>query len=158
MEKTNKENTLYLPIKQTYFDQIVAGTKKEEYREVKDTTYKKYLVVNKDGCILYRDSVKVDEANVDECGLSAFNGGVFPFDAIPYKYLSLAVGYAKERDKALVEVTGITFEIEKNQEGKDMVFTLDGEEKVVFTDDGPAAFWMIVYHLGKVVELHRKGE
>ncbi len=28
-----KENTLYLPIKQVYFDAIIAGTKKEEYRE-----------------------------------------------------------------------------------------------------------------------------
>ena len=27
-----KENTLYLPIKQIYFDQIIAGTKKEEER------------------------------------------------------------------------------------------------------------------------------
>ena len=38
MEPT-KENTLYLTIKQVHFDQIIAGTKKEEYREIKDTTY-----------------------------------------------------------------------------------------------------------------------
>ena len=30
METPAKENTLYLPIKQVYFDQIIAGTKKEE--------------------------------------------------------------------------------------------------------------------------------
>ena len=35
MTQATKENTLYLPIKQVYFDQIIAGTKKEEYREVK---------------------------------------------------------------------------------------------------------------------------
>ena len=39
MEQPTKANSLYLTIKQVYFDQIVAGTKKEEYREVKDTTY-----------------------------------------------------------------------------------------------------------------------
>ena len=40
MEPT-KENTLYLPIKQIYFNAIIEGTKKEEYREIKDTTFKK---------------------------------------------------------------------------------------------------------------------
>ena len=32
--KPTKENTLYLTIKQVYFDAIVAGQKKEEYREI----------------------------------------------------------------------------------------------------------------------------
>ncbi len=48
MEST-KQNTLYLTIKQVYFDQIVAGTKKEEYREIKDITYKKYLACDENG-------------------------------------------------------------------------------------------------------------
>jgi hypothetical protein len=48
MELT-KDNTLYLTIKQVYFDQIIAGTKKEEYREIKDTTYKKYLACDEEG-------------------------------------------------------------------------------------------------------------
>jgi hypothetical protein len=30
-----KENTLYLPIKQVYFDAIISGTKNREYREIK---------------------------------------------------------------------------------------------------------------------------
>ncbi len=45
MEAPNKENTLYLPIKQVYFDQIIDGTKKIEYREVKEgTTANRYLI------------------------------------------------------------------------------------------------------------------
>ena len=47
--KPTKENTLYLTIKQVYFDAIVAGLKKEEYREIKNTTYKKYLEVDEEG-------------------------------------------------------------------------------------------------------------
>src|SRR5699024_6338364 len=35
MEQPTKENTLYLPIKQIYFEQIIAGTKDKEYREIK---------------------------------------------------------------------------------------------------------------------------
>lgn len=45
METPTKENTLYLPIKQVYFDQIIAGTKKEEYREIKEgITANRYLL------------------------------------------------------------------------------------------------------------------
>ncbi len=36
---------LNLIVKQVFFDQILAGTKKEEYRDVKPTTMKKYLRV-----------------------------------------------------------------------------------------------------------------
>lgn len=53
MEKPTKENTLYLPIKQTFFDQIVAGTKKCDYREIKDTTYKKYLDTDEFGGVYW---------------------------------------------------------------------------------------------------------
>ena len=35
MTEPTKDNTLYLPIKQVYSDQIIAGTKKEEYREIR---------------------------------------------------------------------------------------------------------------------------
>ena len=38
-----KENTLYLPMKQVYFDAILKGEKTEEYLEIKETTFKKYL-------------------------------------------------------------------------------------------------------------------
>ena len=38
-------DTLYLPIKQVYFDQIIDGTKKEEFREIKvGITANKYLM------------------------------------------------------------------------------------------------------------------
>ena len=59
----------------------------------------------------------------------------------PYKYLSLAVGYAKERDTAVVEVTDITFHPEMIRE--------DREGKPCF------AFWIIEYHIGRIAEVHR---
>lgn len=50
MEAPTKENTLYLPIKQVYFDQIITGTKKEEYREIKEgITANRYLLKDKNG-------------------------------------------------------------------------------------------------------------
>lgn len=135
-EKPTKENTLYLPIKQIYFDQIIGGTKTEEFREIKDTTVKKYLLIGHDG-------KPVKNPEVTELGkeyfIEDYNGGRFPFLPKPYKYIALAVGYNKERDTALVEVTGSRFLHDR-----------------VFND--LITFWQIVYQIGRIVELHRKGE
>lgn len=50
MEAPTKENTLYLPIKQVYFDQIIEGTKVEEFREVKyGITANRYLLKDENG-------------------------------------------------------------------------------------------------------------
>lgn len=137
MEQPTKENTLYLPIKQIYFDQIVEGTKKTETREIKEgITANRYLLKGRDGRYAIDSSV-ADPGK--EYYLDDYNDGKFPFLPRPYKYLSLAVGYAKERDTALVEVVGFSFEpylVRKNL----------------------YAFWTIVFHLGKVVELHRVSE
>lgn len=40
---------LYLPIKQVYYDAIMAGRKVQEFREVRPTTIKKLLQLDKDG-------------------------------------------------------------------------------------------------------------
>lgn len=134
MEPPTKENTLYLPIRQIYFDQIAEGTKKTECREIKEgITANRYLLKDEDG------RYALDESAADprkEYFIDDYNGGRFPFLPRPYKYLSLAVGYARERDTARVEVVGISFEPHLIR--KDLY-----------------AFWTIVFHLGKVVELHR---
>lgn len=77
-----KENTLYLPIRQIYFDQIIEGTKTEEFREV------------------------------------------------------------KEGDTATVEVVGFSFKPE--------MIRCDRDGNPQF------CFWVISFHLGKVIKLHRK--
>ena len=107
MEAPTKENTLYLPIKQVYFDQIIQGTKKEEYREIKEgITANRYLLKDDKGkYVLNPDVTQPDK----EYFIDDYNNGNFPFVPKPYKYLYLAVGYAKERDTALVEVDGFRF-------------------------------------------------
>lgn len=132
-EAPNSYNTLYLPIKQVYFDQIIEGTKKIEYREVKDTTAKRYLI--------YEDGKpKLNQETTDptlDYYLDDFNGGKFPFVPKRYKYLSLAVGYSKNRDTAIVEVEKITF-------APDMI------RAKMF------CCWIEEFHIGRVVEVHRK--
>jgi hypothetical protein len=154
MEKSTKENTLYLPIKQIYFDKIVEGDKREEYREIKDTTYKKYLD-NTDGALDY-DSDLIDDNDEMLGDPYVYNKGKYPYYATEYKYLSLAVGYAKERDTALVEIADITFQVMRDQYGQEIIFDLSNEGNVTFTPQGHCAFWEIVYHLGKVIEVKRK--
>lgn len=130
----NKE-ALYLPIKQVYFDEIIAGNKNAEYREVKEgITASRYLL--KDASGKYVPDPEVTEPG-KEYFIDDYNNGKFPFMPKKYKYLALAVGYAKERDTAIVEVTGYSFE-------PDMI------------RNNRYAFWTIVYHLGKVIEVHRK--
>ena len=135
MEVSTKENTLYLPIRQVYFDQIIAGTKKEEYREIKEgITANRYLI--KDIKSKYALNPEVTDSN-KEYYVDDYNNGNFPFLPKPYKYLYLAVGYAKERDTALVEVDGFRFI--PNMVRANLY-----------------AFWQIAFHIGRVVEVHRK--
>ena len=118
----SKENTLYLPIKQIYFDAIVEGSKKEEYREIKPTTYKKYLECDENGYPYFDDElIDIDDPLCDD--INVWNNGVYPL--IPndnHKYLHLAVGYNKERDEALVEITDVSFEPLSDEDGKPFRF------------------------------------
>ena len=141
MEASTKQNTLYLPIKRVYFDEIVSGVKGCEFREIKEgLTANKYLLRKEDksGYILNPECTKKGK----EYFIDDYNGGKFPFLPRRYKYLYLAVGYAKDRDTALVEVKDISFEADMIRADR------SGKPKY--------AFWGIVYHLGKVVELNRK--
>ncbi len=132
-EAPNEMNTLYLPIKQVFFDEIINGTKKIEYREVKSTTAKRYLeYVDGKPCL----NPECTDSSL-EYYLDDLNGGKFPFVPKQYKYLSLAVGYNTNRDTAIVEVEKITFKPEKIRADK-------------------YCFWIEEFHIGKVLEVHRK--
>ena len=126
-------NTLYLPIKQEFFDAIIKGTKKIEYREVKETTAKRYLYF--DGK-MPRLNTEVTDPTLDYY-LDDFNGGKFPFVPKQFKYLNLAVGYSKNRDTAIVEVEKITF---APVEIRAKMFCL----------------WIEEFHISRVIEVHRK--
>lgn len=72
-------NILTLIITQANFDKIISGEKKIETREVRPTTEKKYVVINKEGAIV---------------------------DVLVYDAIRFYVGYNKDRDSALVKVEG----------------------------------------------------
>jgi hypothetical protein len=135
MEEPNKENTLYLPIKQVYYDQIINGTKDKEYRMVGyGITANRYLLKDKDKHYIL--NAECTESG-KEYSIDDYNNGNFPFMPKPYKYLYIAVGYAKQRDTATLEVTDITFEPAERIRG------------------GLFCSWNAVYHIGKIIEFHR---
>ncbi len=157
----NEKEILYLPIKQVYFDQIVAGTKREEYRDITPTTFKKYLDCDDygnpwiDDEVLNEDDLSFYDADL----LIACKDGKFPFYfREDIKYLKLAVGYAKERDMALVEVTGITACIGKDKDGNPARFDFDVKGNVIPHEKGKFCMWQVVFHLGKIIEVHRKSQ
>lgn len=129
----NNGNTLYLPIKQEFFDAIIKGTKKIEYRELKETTAKRYLMFANGKPLLNQE---VTDSTLDYL-LDDFNGGKFPFKPKQYKYLHLAVGYSKNRDTALVEVDKISF-------------APSGIRAKMFCS------WVEEFHIGRIIEVRRK--
>ena len=126
---------LKLIIKQCYFDEIIKGTKKQEFREVKPTTIKRLLQLDKDG-------YEVE----DEKG-----------NAIPIRYdaLQLYVGYAKNRASALVEVKSAYCKIVTDKKGEPIIYEHGTDKK------GNPLTWVIeqvVYNLGKVLAYKSKGQ
>ncbi|WP_455072275.1 hypothetical protein [Prevotella melaninogenica] len=127
--------TLNLIIKQCYFDEIIKGTKKQEFREVKPTTFKRLVQLDEDGYELE-----------DE------NGNAIP---IQYDALQLYVGYAKNRASALVEVKSAHCEIVTDEKGEPIIYECGTDEK------GEPLVWVVeqvVYNLGKVLAYKPKGQ
>lgn len=117
-------------IKQHWFDEILAGRKKKEYRELKATNVKKLVKLRGDG-----------ELILDE------NENAIP---IHYDAMLLFVGFSKVRDSALVEITG---------EKEEMYLNEKGEEIFEVLEDGTRFYpSQIAYDLGRVIckEVHPK--
>lgn len=155
-----KENTLYLPIKQEYFDAILNGTKDKEYRAIGLNTVRKYIQnrkVNGETQLLCNfDLISNENFDLYANDYMFYNDGVFPYVPKEIEYLDLAVGYNKGRDTMTVEVVDITFEPSRDNEGKVAAIFYDEVGKVVRDENGDFTIWYIVYHLGEVMETDLK--
>lgn len=106
-EQLQKEGkaVLSLIIKQQYFNEILNGDKKQEFREIKPSTEKKYVIFEEDGY-----------PQEDE------DGNCVP---IHYDYLLLYVGYNADRDSMLIECTGAHCECILDEEGEPEFYFID---------------------------------
>ena len=120
----NKEKkVLTLIIKQKYFDAILSGRKVQEFREIRPTNERKYVLLDEKGYAILDDNQ----------------------NCIPVKYdaIRFYVGYQKDRDTALVEVLSAYTEILVDDKGKPIVYDYEGEDYWAER---------VVYNLGKILE------
>lgn len=128
-------NILTLSIKQKYFDEIIAGTKKQEFREIRPTNSKKYFryVLNGKEYDSY-ETLPPEDEEPGELGIK-----IIKYDAIKF----LTGDYKGKRSYAVVEVLNGDIEIFTDENGNDIIYTYKGKEYYAA---------QMVYDLGKVLE------
>ncbi len=143
---------LNLIIKQVYFDQILAGTKKEEFREVRPTTFKKYLRYTCCG----EEFEDIDDIPDEEPYKSELEKDGFDVAVIPYDALRLYVGYNKNRDSMLVEVKDTILEFFVDEKGEPIEYTYTDKKGETTT----YLACQMIYQLGKIIEkdIHPKNQ
>lgn len=103
-------NILTLSIKQIYFDEILAGKKTHEYREIRPTNAKKYITYLCGG-----KEYKADEELPEE--------GEIELKPIKYDAIKFLTGeYKGKRPYAIVEVKGAEASILTDEDGNDIVY------------------------------------
>ena len=126
-------NILTLSVKQIYFDEILAGKKTHEYREIRPTNAKKYITYLCGG-----KEYKADEELPEE--------GEIELKPIKYDAIKFLTGeYKGKRPYAIVEVKGAEDSILTDEDGNDIVYEHQGEEYLAAQMD---------YTLGEVLETH----
>lgn len=126
---------LTLSIKQKYFDEILAGKKKQETREIRPTNAGKYIYYHTEGKDYTTKEVEDIPDDVD-----------VELKAIKYDALKLLTGaYSGKRPYIIVEVKDANPYIITDEEGSDVVYEYEGKEYLLAE---------IVYDLGEILEKH----
>lgn len=154
-EKRHKRG-LRLYLEKYEFDAIQNRTQNKLCRGISDATFGQYIEnENVDGALHFSYNNKlINEEYFDLYGINLYNynDGKFLFDPKDIKYLALYEYKFSFNDKITVEVTGISFEPSKNEDGSDCRLTYCMERKGIIGDaDGELTMWYIVYHLGEIV-------
>lgn len=161
----NKDNSLYLTIKKEWFQEIIAGRKDKEYRDLTPTTENRYLE-KENGDYYCNDSLPQDYP-LEEIYIDTFNDGIFGFVPRDFEYLRLAVGYRKDRQTAVIKIRALSFEPIFMDNGQVLRFNWEDipEDEELLSEKGWEAyynpkgkncFWRFVIHLDEIVELDGK--
>lgn len=118
-------SNLTLSIKQKYFDEILAGTKKVETRELRPKTSAKYLEFDKDGNLVFAENEAIKT--------KAFKTITF-----------LTGAYKGKRPKMVVEVIGSEVVLYEDEKGELITLQDENQEEYIAS--------VIEYKLGKVIE------
>ena len=122
---------LTLSIKQKYFDEILAGTKKQEYREIRPNNFARYCRYVYNGNMYETDEGLPAEAEIE----------VVP---VAYDALKLLTGeYKGKRPYVIIEVDGAEVQLLTDDNDQDIVYEHDGKEYLAA---------QICYTLGDIIE------
>lgn len=113
---------LSLIIKKKFFDKIISGEKKKEYREITPRTEKRYCELGEDGFCKEIDGVFIPRH----------------YDAIRFN-----VGYNKDRESALVKVNGAEIFLIEDENHEIITYDYNGETCMAA---------QVVYDLGEILE------
>lgn len=109
----------------------MSGSKKKEYRTIKDTTASKYLKNKRENgeLLLYYNPDLISEEKFQQYSndIMYYNDGVFPYMPKDINYLDLKVGYQSDRESMTVEVVDISFQPAMDKDGNVMRFHYDNE-------------------------------
>ena len=126
---------LTLSIKQKWFDEILAGKKTQEFREIRPTNAKKYIYYVLNGR---------QYANDDELPNESEEPGDIDVQPIKYDAIKFLTGtYTGKRPWALVEVKDAHVDLFCDEDGNDIVYEYNGKEYIAA---------QITFDLGKVLE------
>ena len=135
-------NILTLSLKRKYFDEILAGTKTHEYRDVRPSNTKKYVHLLCEGKFYEDDDPAFDDVSFDS-----------PVEIVAKKYDAIKFytgAYSGKRPYMLVEVKEAEAIIMTDENGEDLILVDgNGEEYLAVTVD---------YTLGKILEVNENPE
>lgn len=128
---------LTLSIKQKYFDEILAGKKTHEYREIRPTNAKKYIRYELNGK-LYEDA--------DDMPSEEEEPGEVTLAPVKYDAIKLLTGaYSGKRPYIIIEVKNAEAFILTDDNGEDIVYEYQGKNYLAAQMD---------FTLGKILEKH----
>ena len=137
-------NVLTLNIKQKYFDGIVSGTKRKEYREVMPFNFHKY------GRITVPHPGGREYANWDDVP-EEFSGSDWALTPVKYDALKLITGaYKGKRPYMIVGVESAEINILTDEDGNDIIIGEGTENEYYATQ--------VCYNLGKIIELNKQNK
>lgn len=143
-----QDEILKLPIQRDFLFEIIAGIKKQEYREIKETTCSLYLLKDERGNLILVNGADPTM----HFTLSSYNNGVFPFKVKQYKYLYLRSSQDYSGSQALIRLDSKkTYELISDQfSQQDVVYSEHniGNDAV----DDSLCRWTIAYNIGSVLE------
>lgn len=126
---------LTLSIKQKYFNDILSGEKKQEFREIRPNNSKRYVIYELNG----KEYTDPDTLPSEDEEQGELNLKPVKYDAIKF----LTGEYKDKRPFAIVEVKDANIELFCDEEGNDITYEYKGETYIAA---------QVVYDLGEVLE------